>query len=151
MPVKMDPPEESAVHDRRAIRARRIDGGTVRGIAREIGASRNAVRRAIDPEAHERYRRPSLSEQFEPAVRDVLADDPRATLAKVADLIAWPGARQTLGDLVAKLRPAALEREREGLQRPSVGVMRVGRVVVGVVRTGSDHAEAVQAGPTRAA
>lgn len=127
------------MHDRPAIRTRRADGSSIRGIARELGASRNAVRRAIDPEARERYWRPSLSEQYEPAVRDVLADNPRATIADVAAAVEWPGARRTLADLVARMRPAALERERDGLARPSVGSMQVGRVTLGAVKTGSDH------------
>lgn len=140
------------MHDRPAIRARRARGASIKGIAREVGASRDAVRRAIDPSARERYWRPSLSEQFEPAVRDVLADDPRASVASVAVVVEWPGARRTLAELVARLRPAALERERDGLTRPTVGRMHVGRVALGAVKTGSSHAheEATREGGTEA-
>lgn len=125
------------MHDRRGIRARRGAGGSIRGLAREFGASRNAVRRALDPEANLDYRRPSLSDEYEPAVRDVLADYPRLEVPQVAELVEWPGARSTLSALVARLRPAALEREREDLNRPSLGRAGVGTLTVGVAIVGT--------------
>lgn len=82
-----------------------------------------------------------MSAQFEPAVRDVLADDPHASVSNVAAAIEWPGARRTLSAIVEQLRPAALEREREGLNRPSVGAMAVGRMRVGRAKTRSDDGE----------
>ena len=48
--------------------------GSIRGTARELGAARNTVRRALDPDAPDQYRRPSMSDEYEPAVRDVLAE-----------------------------------------------------------------------------
>ncbi|CAN7241049.1 hypothetical protein LJR045_000974 [Microbacterium sp. LjRoot45] len=124
------------MHDRRDIRDRREKGGTIRGIAREAGASRNAVRRALDPEAALEYRRQTLADEYEPAVRDMLADYPRVKVAQIAELVDWPGSRRTLSDLVARLRPEYLERETEDLNRPSVGVMKVGQLTVGTMTVG---------------
>lgn len=125
------------MHDRRSIRDRRQKGGTIRGIAREAGASRNAVRRALDPDASLDYNRPTLADEYEPAVRDVLADYPRISVNQIAEIVEWPGSRRTLSDLVAKLRPEYLERETEDLHRPTVGVMTVGHLTVGTMHVGT--------------
>ena len=53
------------MHDRRTIREHRAAGGTIRGIALDVGASRNAVRRALVPGARERYYRRSSTEDVE--------------------------------------------------------------------------------------
>jgi len=132
------------MRDRRRIRSDRAAGGTIRGIARATGASRNAVRRALDPDAHLDFTRPSMAEEYTPAVRDVLADYPRISVNQVAEIIEWPGARRTLSDLVAQLRPAALEREREDLNRPALGTVRAGTIrfgpmTVGRMTVGSIH------------
>lgn len=124
------------MHDRRGIRAARDGGGTIRGIAREFGASRNAVRRALDPASSLDYERPSLAEEFEPAVHDVLTDYPRMTVEQVAELIEWPGSRRTLSDLVARVRETVLDREREDLNRPRLGTVSTGRVSLGHVSVG---------------
>ena len=125
------------MHDRLQIRGRRETGGTIRGIAREAGASRNAVRRALDPNASLEYRRPTLADEYEPAVRDMLADYPRISVQQIAELVEWPGSRRTLSDLVAGLRPEYLEREIEDLNRPTVGVMTVGPLTVGRMTAGT--------------
>ncbi|MDY0830747.1 hypothetical protein SK224_16550 [Microbacterium sp. BG28] len=132
------------MRDRRSIRADRAAGSSIRGIARATGASRNAVRRALDPDANLDYTRPSMAEEYTPAVRDVLADYPRISVNQVAEIVEWPGARRTLSDLVAQLRPAALEREREDLNRPTlgtvhVGIIRFGPMTVGRMTVGSVH------------
>lgn len=135
------------MHDRRAIRAERESGASIRGIARATGASRNAVRRALDPGAALDYERPSMAEEYTPAVRDVLADYPRISVSQVAEIIEWPGARRTLSDLVAQLRPTALEREREDLNRPTIGRIDVGRVQFGPIRVGAMTVGSIHAGP----
>ena len=56
------------------------------------------------------YWRPSASEEFEPAVRDVLADYPHMSVPDIATMIDWRKSRRTLSDLVAKLRPEYIER-----------------------------------------
>lgn len=105
--------------------------GTIRGTAREIGASRNTIRRALDPDRPDRYTRPSIADEYEPAVRDVLADHPRLTVAQVGEIIDWPGSRRTLSDLVRRIRPLMLERETENLNPPALGRLRVGTLTVG--------------------
>lgn len=134
------------MHDRRGIRARRGEGGTIRGMAREFGASRNAVRRALDPNANLDYQRPTLADEYEPAVRDVLADYPRMQVPQIAALIEWPGARSTLSELVARLRPLALEREREDLGRPRLGAVAAGTIKLGTVTAGRMTVGRVQHG-----
>lgn len=125
------------MHDRRSIRTAHEQGAAIRGIARNIGASRNAVRRALHPDARLDYSRPSMADEYAPAVRDVLADYPRIAVSQVAEIVEWPGARRTLSDLVGKLRPAALEREREDLTRPQLGTVTAGRILVGKLTIGA--------------
>lgn len=78
-----------------------------------------------------------MSEEFEPAVRDVLADHPRLSVVQVGEIVEWPGSRRTLTDLVARVRPTVLEREREDLNRPAMGVAAAGTMRVGVMSVGS--------------
>lgn len=133
------------MRDRRQIRAlREAEGISIRGIVRETGASRNAVRRALAPGARERYSRPSLTDEFEPAVRDVLMDCPRLPVDEVAVLVEWPASRRQLSKLVARIRPEALARETEDLNSPRlgtvrVGTIRVGRMAVGTMKVGELH------------
>lgn len=132
------------MHDRRALRDERAAGRGIRSIAREHGASRNAVRRALAPDARLDYHRPSLSEQFEPAVHDLLADYPRLSVQQIGEIIDWPGSRRSLSDLVARLRPEALAREAEDLNRPvlgriALGVLTIARVSAGALTVGSVH------------
>ena len=124
------------MRDRRDIRARRELGGTIRGIAREIGADRGSVRRALADGAALDYSRPILADEYEPAVRDVLADFPRISVTQVAEIVEWPASRRSLSDLVARLRPIALERSVEALTVPAIGAVRAGSVFVGPVATG---------------
>lgn len=132
------------MHDRPKIRERRAAGGSIRGIARGLGASRNAVRRALDPDARDRYHRHSRLDDVEPAVRDVLADYPRLTVEEIGELVEWDGSRRSLSNLVARLRPIYLEREVEDLPRPTlgearIGTVRLGRMTVGTLTVGRAH------------
>lgn len=136
------------MQDRRDIRARRDAGATIRGIARDIGASRNAVRRGIDPGNRIGYSRPSMAEEYEPAVRDMLADYPHTTVTQIAELVDWPGSRRTLSDLVARLRPQYLTREIEDLNRPALGRVVVGTMIVGALAVGTMTLGRVRDGST---
>lgn len=138
------------MHDRRRIRSARERGASIRGLARATGASRNAVRRALDPDAALDYARPSLTEEYTEAVREMLADYPRVTVNQVAELVEWPGSRRTLSDIVATLRPAALEREREDLNRPSLGIVATGRIVYGPLTLGRMTVGSIYVGPEEA-
>jgi len=115
------------MHDRRKIREHREDGDSIRGIARRIGASRNAVRRALAPGARDSYHRASSTDEVVEAVRDVLADYPHMAVADIAVLIDWRRSRRTLSDLVAALRPEYATRD-DVAARP-IGTIRTGRLV----------------------
>lgn len=121
------------MHDRPAIRRDRQDGETIRGIARDRAASRNAVRRALAPGARDRYYRPSLTEDAEPAVREVLADYPQMVVADIAVLIDWRHSRRTLSDLVAKLRPQSVA------SWSAVETMPICAIQAGVLSTSKIH------------
>lgn len=115
------------MHDRPALRVLHSEGESIRGISREHGPSRNAVRRALADGSRDRYYRPSVTEDAEPAVRDVLADYPQMTVSDIAVLIDWRHARRTLSDLVARLRPDSAS------SWPSVGARPIGSLQVGTL------------------
>lgn len=115
------------MHDRPAFRLLHGEGDSIRGIAREQGASRNAVRRALVSGSRDYYYRRSLSEDAEPSVREVLADYPRMSVSDIAVLIDWRHARRTLSDLVARLRPECAS------EWPSVGARPIGSLKVGTL------------------
>ena len=77
-----------------------------------------------------------MADEFEPAVRDVLADHPRLSVAQVGEIVEWPGSRRTLSDLVRRIRPLMLEREVEHLNLPRVGRARIGSMTVGRLSAG---------------
>lgn len=98
------------MRDRPKIIQLHAEGAPIRTISREEQVSRNAVRRAVAPDARTEYWRPNATEDFEPAVRDTLADYPHMTVADIALVVDWRKSRRTLSDLVAKLRPEYIER-----------------------------------------
>ncbi len=128
------------MHDRLTLRLLHGDGGSIRGIARHHGASRNAVRRALAPGARDHYYRASASAEAEPAVRDVLADYPAMSVSDIAVMIDWRYARRTLSDLVARLRAEYLERgtDLDALPMSSLqaGPLRAGETRFGTMRLG---------------
>lgn len=124
------------MHDRPKLRLLHGEGESIRGIAREQGASRNAVRRALAPGARDHYHRASASSDAEPAVRDVLADYPLMSVADIAVLIDWRHARRTLSDLVAKLRPEYIENSGDVDARPMASIS-AGTITVGVASYGT--------------
>lgn len=124
------------MHDRPAIRSLHDDGESIRRIARERGASRNAVRRALAPGARDHYYRPSVSEDAEPAVREVLADYPQMCVADIALLIDWRHSRRTLSDLVARLRPQC-SADWSNVQARPIGTIAVGRLAATQVTYGT--------------
>lgn len=98
------------MRDRVQIIQLHAEGTPIRAISRNEQVSRNAVRRAVAPDARTEYWRPNATEDFEPAVRDTLADYPHMTVADIALVVDWRKSRRTLSDLVAKLRPEYIER-----------------------------------------
>lgn len=124
------------MHDRPALRLLHGEGESIRGIAREKQASRNAVRRALRPGSRDHYYRPSASESAEPAVRDVLADYPGMVVADIALLIDWRHSRRALSDLVARLRPIYRDSSPGLDARPDVTI-RAGTLAVSSVECGT--------------
>lgn len=90
--------------DRALVRSMRADGSGVREIARLLGVSRNAVRRALDPAAAERYRRASRLERLADDVRAVLTEYPFMPATRVAVHVGWTGSTRHLSDLVRQIR-----------------------------------------------
>jgi hypothetical protein len=124
------------MHDRPAFRLLHGDGASIRGIAREKKASRNAVRRALVPGSRDRYYRASVSDDAEPAVRDVLADYPQMVVADIAVLIDWRHSRRTLSDLVAKLRPQSVA-SWSAVETKPIGAIRAGILSTSTIRCGT--------------
>lgn len=128
------------MHDRPGIRVIHGDGASIRGVARAVGASRNAVRRALQPGARDFYYRRSASEDAEPAVRDVLADYPHMCVSDVAVLIDWRHSRRTLSDLVARLRPEYQDETPDVHARPltelAAGTLTVSEMTFGTMTLG---------------
>lgn len=132
------------MHDRPSIRARRAAGESVSGVARDLGASRDAVRRATAPGARDRYWRPSPTEAAEPAVRDLLADYPHMAVTDIALLIDWHHSRQSLGVLIARLRPEYIDRPDRPARRITTsgpittrGPITTGRLTSGHLTAGT--------------
>lgn len=135
------------MHDRPVIRELHGDGGTIRGIAREQRASRNAVRRALAPGARDRYYRRSLTEGAEPAVREVLADYPHMSVADIVLIIDWRHSRRTLSDLVARLRPeysAHSPIAARAMSELQVGVLSTAEIRYGTLTLGEVVLDQVQ-------
>jgi hypothetical protein len=124
------------MHDRPALRLLHGEGESIRGIARDRGASRNAVRRALAPGSRDRYYRPSLSDEAEPAVREVLADYPQMVVADIATLIDWRHSRRTLSDLVAKLRLESVA-SWSAVETKPIGAIRAGVLSTATIRGGT--------------
>jgi transposase len=92
-------------------RLRRAEGMPIKAIARVMGVSRNAVRRALVAEGPPRYQRPargSIVDAVEPRIRELLAAWPSMPATVVAERIGWQRSIRVLRDRVRELRPAYL-------------------------------------------
>lgn len=118
------------MHDRPALRLI-VSEGTIRGTARETGVSRNAIRRALAPDARDRYHRASAAEAAEAAIADVLADYPAMTVSDIAVMIDWQHSRRHLSDVVARLRPVVIA------DRVHVGLLSVSDIAAGELTLGT--------------
>jgi transposase len=77
-------------------------------IARRLGVSRNAVRRALARDEPPRYCRPpkgSVVDGVEPRIRAVLAEVPTMPATVIAERVGWDRSMTVLRDRVAVLRP----------------------------------------------
>ena len=92
-------------------RLHRVEGMPIKAIARRLGRSRNAVRRALTAEGPPRYQRPakgSCVDEVEPAIRDLLRDYPTMPATVIAQRIGWQRSLTVLKDRVRELRPVYL-------------------------------------------
>jgi transposase len=90
---------------RRLHRAERVP---IKEIARRLGLARNTVRAALASDRAPRYSRPvrgSLVDAVEPAIRQLLKDEPRMAATVIAERIGWEHSITILKDRVRVLRP----------------------------------------------
>lgn len=83
----------------------------IKAIARRLGISRNAVRRALASDQPPRYRRPargSALDAFEPAIRELLRATPTMPATVLAQRVGWDRSLTVLKDRVRVLRPLYL-------------------------------------------
>jgi len=89
-------------------RLHRAEAMPIKVIARRLGVSRNAVRRALAKDSPPRYRRPakgSCVDGFEPAIRELLREYPRMPATVIAQRVGWTRSITVLKDRVRELRP----------------------------------------------
>jgi transposase len=89
----------------------RAEGVPIKAIARRLGISRNAVRRALARDSPPRYQRPakgSCVDAFEPAIRELLRAYPRMPATVIAERVGWERSITVLKDRVRELRPVYL-------------------------------------------
>lgn len=89
-------------------RLHRVEGMGVRAIARHMGVARNTVREALRSEGPPRYERAgagSVVDEFDAAIRQLLADVPTMPATVIAERIGWNRGMTVLRDRVAELRP----------------------------------------------
>lgn len=96
------------MHDRRPIRALHAAGRPIRAIARDLGISRNTVRRALDVSRPARYVRRSRLDDLEPAIREVLVAYPHMPATGVAWRLGYRGSMSTFTERVRLVRREVL-------------------------------------------
>ena len=92
-------------------RLHRAEEMPIKAIARRLGISRNAVRRALARDTPPRYQRPakgSCVDSFEPAIRELLRSYPRMPATVIAERVGWERSITVLKDRVRELRPVYL-------------------------------------------
>lgn len=93
------------------IRRLRAEGVSISEIARLTGTVRNTVKAALASEGPPRYERPakgSAVDEFEPRVRELLAEYPRMPATVIAQRIGWARGMTVLKERIAELRPVYL-------------------------------------------
>jgi transposase len=86
----------------------RSEAMAIKAISRELGISRNAVRRALANDSPPVYSRPpkgSTVDVYEPRIRELLKATPRMPATVIAERIEWPHGLTVLKDRVRVLRP----------------------------------------------
>jgi transposase len=89
-------------------RLHRAEGMPIKAIVRQLGVSRNTVRRALAADGPPRYQRPakgSIVDAVEPQIRQLLAQWPTMPATVIAERIGWARSLTVLKDRVRELRP----------------------------------------------
>ena len=89
-------------------RLHRAEGVPIKAIARRLGISRNAVRRALASQGPPRYQRPAVPVAFdavEPQVRVLLREFPDVPATVLAERVGWTRSSSVFRSHVAELRP----------------------------------------------
>lgn len=89
-------------------RLHRVEKMAIKAIARRLGVSRNAVRRALARDAPPKYERApkgSIVDAVEPAIRELLAKTPDMPATVIAERIGWTRSLTVLKDRVREIRP----------------------------------------------
>jgi transposase len=92
-------------------RLHRAEGLPIKVIVRTLGVSRNTVRSALASEGPPKYVRAamgSVSDAFEPRIRELLKAFPSMPATVIGERIGWPYSIRTLSGRVAELRPLYL-------------------------------------------
>ncbi len=92
-------------------RLHRVEGMPIKTIARVRGISRNTVRAALGSDGAPKYARPrapSVVDEVEPRIRELLAAWPTMPATVIAERIGWQRGITVLKERVAELRPAYL-------------------------------------------
>jgi transposase len=89
-------------------RLHRAEGVPIKAIARQLGVSRNTVRRALAADVPPRYQRPakgSIVDAVEPQIRALLARWPTMPATVIAERVGWTRSLTVLKVRVRELRP----------------------------------------------
>ena len=89
-------------------RLHRSEGLAIKAISRELGVSRNAVRRALASDSPPQYSRRSAGsvvDAVEPRIRELLQQTPTMPATVIAERIGWGHGLTVLKDRVRALRP----------------------------------------------
>ena len=89
-------------------RLHRAEGMPIKAIVRQLGISRNTVRRALAADNPPHYQRPakgSIVDEVEPQIRQLLALWPTMPTTVIAERIGWTRSLTVLKDRVRELRP----------------------------------------------
>jgi len=92
-------------------RLHRVEGVAIKAIARRLGVSRNAVRRALARDVPPKYVRApkgSIVDAVEPAIRELLREHPRMPATVIAERVGWERSLTVLKDRVRELRERAI-------------------------------------------
>lgn len=97
------------MHDRAPIRALAADGRPIRAIAKDLGISRNTVRRALDRSRPDHYVRRAPLDAWEPLIRETLERYPRMAATDVARRLRYPGGLSAFTARVRSIRQEVLK------------------------------------------